>query len=134
MAMGSVMAYTPGSQYGSVCPLAASPALSFPSCFVSRRQLFQPRVFVKRLASWQNRPSTIQASDSLYMGIIVCQRYWLSCEFLGGEFYVYMSPLSSFSLKGLGDFHHRSVQLVGTLTACTKDSGMWSMDLGPIVC
>lgn len=45
-----------------------------------------------------------------------------------------MSPLSSISLKGLGDFHHRSVQLVGTLTACTKDSGMWSMDLGPIVC
>jgi hypothetical protein len=75
MAMGSVMAYTPGSQYGSLCPLAASPALSLPSCFVSRRQLFQPRLFVKRLASWQHRPSTIQASDSLYMGIIVCQRY-----------------------------------------------------------
>ncbi|CAM6061277.1 unnamed protein product [Sphagnum tenellum] len=74
MAMGSVMAYTPGSQYGSLCPMAASPALSFPSCFVSRRQLFQPRVLVKRLASWQHRPSTIQASDSLYMGIIVCQR------------------------------------------------------------
>jgi thiol-disulfide isomerase/thioredoxin len=60
MAMGSVMAYTPGSQPGSLCPLAASPALSFPSCFVSRRQLFQPRVFVKRLASLQHRPSTIQ--------------------------------------------------------------------------
>ncbi|CAM6040005.1 unnamed protein product [Sphagnum compactum] len=60
MAMGSVMTYTPGSQYGSLCRLAASPALSFPSCFVSRRQLFQPRVFVKRLASWQHRPSTIQ--------------------------------------------------------------------------
>jgi thiol-disulfide isomerase/thioredoxin len=74
MAMGSVMAYTPGSQYGSLCPLAGSPALSFPSCFVSRRQLFQPRVFVKRLASWQHRPSTIQVRAETEVGDSV--RWW----------------------------------------------------------
>ncbi|CAK9210793.1 unnamed protein product [Sphagnum troendelagicum] len=74
MAMGSVMAYTPGSQYGSLCPMAASPALSFPSCFVSRRQLFQPRVLVKRLASWQHRPSTIQVRAETEVGDSV--RWW----------------------------------------------------------
>ncbi|KAH8933294.1 hypothetical protein BDL97_18G022600 [Sphagnum fallax] len=74
MEMGSVMAYTPGSQYGSLCPLAASPALSFPSCFVSRRQLFQPRIFVKRLASWQHKPSTMQVRAETEVGDSV--RWW----------------------------------------------------------
>jgi hypothetical protein len=69
---------------------------------VSRRQLFQPRVFVKRLASWQHKPSTIQASDSFVYGYYCLSKVLIELWILRWRVLCLHVPSLVIFLKGFG--------------------------------